>query len=374
MKFTVSSAALNSQLQNLAKIISSKNSLAILDCFLFEVNNGQLTITAGDGENMMKAVISLDESDADGKFVIPHRTILDAVKELPEQPLVFNIDLSTFAINVTYMNGSYNFTAQSGEEYPSFPALEGETSVITINETVLAGNLNRTFFAVAADELHPVMNGVFFDQKEDNLTLVASDGHKLVRDRNFNIKSPAPCSFILPKKPASLLKGILGKQDADVVIRFNVNKAEIGYSGGVIACRLIEGKFPNYEAVIPQNNPNNVTINRKALLSAMRRVLPFASEGSELVRFNLTAGQLELQSEDIDFATSAKESISCEYAGSNMSIGFKGSSIMEILNNLTSEEVTIQLADPSRAGVIVPAEKNDDESVLMLLMPMLLND
>jgi DNA polymerase-3 subunit beta len=153
-----------------------------------------------------------------------------------------------------------------------------------------------------------------------------------------------------------------------------VNKAEIGYSGGVIACRLIEGKFPNYEAVIPQNNPNNVTINRKALLSAMRRVLPFASEGSELVRFNLTAGQLELQSEDIDFATSAKESISCEYAGSNMSIGFKGSSIMEILNNLTSEEVTIQLADPSRAGVIVPAEKNDDESVLMLLMPMLLND
>lgn len=374
MRFTLSSSALNSRLQTLSKVINSKNSLQILDSFLFDIQDKQLNITASDSENVMRTSVQLDECDGESKFAVPNRTILDAVKELPEQPLTFDVDTNNFTIQIQYQNGVYNFTAQNAAEYPETQAIPDGATVITMNAGTLNDNINRSLFATAQDELRPVMNGIYFDLTSDSLAIVASDGHKLVRNKNFNLKSETPASFILPKKPAMLLRNVLTKDEGDAVIKFDAKNAEIHYAGGSLSCRLIEGRYPNYTSVIPQNNPNQLTVDRKGLLGALRRVLPFASESSQLIRLHLEAGKLELSSEDVDFATSAKESIVCDYSGQTMSIGFKGSSLTEILTNLESEDVTIQLADPSRAGVIVPVTQPEGEDVLMLIMPMLLND
>ena len=374
MRFTLSSNALNNRLQTLSKVINSKNSLPILDCFLFDIRNNELNITASDSENVMRTSVKLDECDGECRFAVPNRTILDAVKELPEQPLTFEVDTHNFTIKIQYQNGVYNFTAQNAAEYPNTQEIPDGATVITINSTILNDNINRSLFATAQDELRPVMNGVYFDLTAESLAIVASDGHKLVRNKNFSIKSDTPAAFILPKKPATLLRNVLGKGDSDAVIKFDNRNAEIHYEGGSLSCRLIEGRYPNYNSVIPMNNPNQLTVDRKGLLGALRRVLPFASESSQLIRFHLEAGKLELSSEDIDFATSAKESIVCDYSGQTMNIGFKGSSLTEILTNLDSNEITIQLADPSRAGVIVPVTQPENEDILMLIMPMLLND
>ena len=374
MKFTVSSTLLNNRLQTLAKVLSSKNSMPILDCFLFEIIEGSLKITASDSENLMTSTLPLDESEGDSRFAVPSKNILDAVRELPEQPLLIDVNTETLNANVLYQNGKYNFTLQNADEYPVFQDLQGESDVITIDSGVLANNISRSLFATATGNLRPLMNGLFFDQREDYLAVVASDGHKLVVTQNFNLKSDHSSSFILPKKPASLLKNVLGKDGGDVVIRFNTNGAKITFADGILVCRLSEGKYPNYESVIPKDNPNKTNINRLGLLSALRRVLPFASESSELVRINLSMGNLQLQSEDVDFSTSAKEDVVCEYDGPKMSIGFKGGTLVEILSNLESDEVTILLGDPSRAGVILPTDQPADAKILMLVMPMLLNE
>lgn len=374
MKFSISSSALSGRLQNLAKVLSSKTTLPILDNFLFEVTDGVLTLTASDSETLMTTTLPLDECDGNGRFTIPSRTILDATRELPEQPLSFDIDLNSLAVRINYQNGVYNFTAQSAVEYPKGKEMEGTVGSIQIESGVLYNSIVRTLFATAQDELRPVMNGVFFDLSTDGLAIVATDGHKLVRNRNKAIKSSEARSFILPKKPATLLRNMLQKDATLVEIKFDERNAEISFSNGMLSCRLIEGKYPNYNSVIPQENPNQITIDRKGLISALRRVLPFASEGSQLIRFHVEMGNLELSSEDVDFATSAKENIVCDYTGVPMNIGFKGGSLSEVLNNLDSDDVVIQLSDPSRAGIIVPAVQPADEDVLMLIMPMLLND
>lgn len=374
MKFTVSSTLLNNRLQTLAKVLSSKNSMPILDCFLFEITEGSLTITASDSENLMTSTLSLDESEGNSKFAVPSKNILDAVRELPEQPLLIDVDTDTLNASVTYQNGKYNFTLQNAEEYPVFQDLQGDCNVITIDSGVLANNIGRSLFATATGNLRPLMNGLLFDQREDYLAVVASDGHKLVETQDNGLKCDNASSFILPKKPASLLKNVLGKDDGDVVIRYNANGAKITFTDDVLVCRLAEGKYPNYESVIPKDNPNKLNINRQGLLSALRRVLPFASESSELVRINLSLGNMQLQSEDVDFCTSAKEDVSCEYDGPKMSIGFKGGTLVEILSNLDSEEVSILLGDPSRAGVILPVDQPENTKILMLVMPMLLNE
>lgn len=374
MKFTLSSTVLYSRLSSLVRVINSKNSMPILDCFLFDVRDNKLTITASDSENVMKSDITLDSCDGEGSFAVPNRTILDSVKELPEQPLNFEVDLQNFAITVKYQNGIYNFIAQDATEYPREQAVKDDATTITIDSGVLADNVNRSLFATAQDELRPVMNGVFFDLTSDSLAIVASDGHKLVRNRILSIKSDTPASFILPKKPAALLKNALAKDGGDVIIKFDDRNAEINFSDGSLKCRLIEGRYPNYGSVIPKDNPNQITIDRKSLLGALRRVLPFASDSSQLIRFHVEAGSLELSSEDIDFSTSAREKILCDYNGQPMSIGFKGASLAEILGNLESSDVIIELADPSRAGVLVPSEQPENQDILMLIMPMLLND
>ena len=374
MRFNLSSTALGSRLLTLSRVINSKNSLPILDCFLFSVHDGQLTVTASDSENVMRGTLNLENCEGEGDFAVNNHTILDAVKELPEQPLSLDVDMGEMKIYITYQNGSYNFPILNADEYPKAQTVSENATTITIDAGILSDNVNRSLFATAQDELRPVMNGIYFDLQADSLAIVASDGHKLVRNKNFMIKSDIPASFILPKKPATLLKNVLSKDGGDVVIRFDDRSADISFAEGNLSCRLIEGKYPNYNSVIPQDNPNQVTIDRKSLIGALRRVLPFASDSSQLIRFHVAAGLLELRAEDIDFATSAKESVTCEYGGNPMDIGFKGSSMREILNNLESEDVTIQLADPSRAGIIIPGAQPENEDILMLIMPMLLND
>ena len=374
MRFSVSSTALSSRLVALSRVINSKNSLPILGDFLFEIVDGRLNLTASDSEVMMRTSMELNETDGDGRFCVGNHNLLEAVKGISEQPISFEVNQNENIARISYQNGMFSLPIENADEFPQAQQIGEGAHTIGISTQLLGENINRSLFATAQDELRVVMNGIYFDLTPDCLAIVASDGHKLVRNKIFTVKSDEPASFILPKKPATLLKSVLGKQGGDVVIRFDERNAEINFEDGIIVCRLIEGRYPNYNSVIPADNPNKLTIDRRVLIGALRRVLPFASESSQLVRLHMETGKLELTSEDVDFSTSARENITCDYAGVPMSIGFKGSSLSEILNNLTSEEVSVELADPSRAGIIVPVQQPENEDILMLIMPMLLND
>lgn len=374
MRFSVSSSALSAKLNMLSKVINGKSSLPILDSFLFEISADGMTITASDSDNIIKSTLPLTDVEGGGEFCIPNRVMLDALKELPEQPLQFDVDNETYAIKLLYQNGLYNFTGLSAEPYPRSQHMSDAAYSVTLPAQLLIDNLSRTIFATGNDELRPVMSSIHFDMTADAVAIVASDGHKLVRNLNYMVKSETPSTFNLPKKPGTLLKNILSKEGDDVVIKFDDRSAEFFFSEGEMRCRLIDGRYPNYNSVIPQDNPCKATIDRKALVSALRRVLPFASESSQLVRFRIENNRFEVSSEDLDFSTAAKEQLACEYVGTPISIGFKGTGLMEVLSNLQSEHVVIELADPSRAGIFVPLEQPENEDVLMLLMPMLLND
>ena len=374
MRLTISSTALASRLSALSKVFNNKNTMPILDCYLFDVKGNTLTITASDSENVMTTQLQADEADSEGTFAVNYRTILDAVRELPEQPLTLDVDMSSFAVKVIYLNGMYNFTAQRGDEFPRLqPLHDGATSII-IDSKTLVNDISHSIFATANEELRPVMNGIYFDLNQEGLAIVASDGHKLVRTRNKNIKTENPMSFILPKKPATLLKNVLTKSEDEVIIRFDDRNANISYADGSLTCRLIEGRYPNYNSVIPQDNPNQLTMDRMVMIGVIRRVLPFASDSSQQIRLHIEAGKAVISSEDIEFYTSATEEIICDYTGATMDIGFKGTTLMEILTNLDCEEVTLEFADPSRPCLILPTQQPENEDLLMLIMPMLLND
>lgn len=374
MKFIVSSTSLLSHLQAISRVINSKNTLPIMDCFLFNLQDGTLSITASDTETTMVTSIEVTESDSDGRFAIVARTLLDAMKEIPEQPLTFNLNPNTLEITVQYMNGQYTVMGQNADEYPQ-PATLGDNAVhANIPADVLLNGINRALFATADDELRPVMNGIYFDITPDDITMVASDGHKLVRNKNLSVKGSEKAAFILPKKPANLLKNVLTKEENSVSIDFDDRNAVITLEKYRMVCRLLEGRYPNYNSVIPQNNPYKITIDRAVLLSALRRVSVFSSQSSSLVKLRMGDNKLVISTQDLDFSTSAEETLVCQYEGNPMSIGFKAPFLIDILNNLPGQDVIIELADPSRAGVIVPAEQEENCDLLMLLMPMMLND
>ena len=374
MRFTVSSTTLSSKLVALSRVINSKNALPILGDFVFEISGNTLRLTASDGENTMLSTVELAESDGDGRFAIGNHDLLEAVKGVSEQPLIFDVDLQANMAKINYQNGLFSLPIENADEYPTAQMVSDNASTIVISNQLLNENINRSIFATAQDELRPVMNGIYFDLTADCLAVVASDGHKLVRNRIYTIKSDQPAAFILPKKPASLLKNLLGKDAGDVTIRFDERNAEIKVSDDIIKCRLIEGRYPNYNSVIPQNNPNELRIDRNGLLAALRRVQPFANDSSNLIRFHVESSTLQLDAEDYDFSKTATERITCEYNGQTMNIGFKGSSFIEVLSNFDCAEVIIQLADPSRAGLVLPSEQPENQDVMMLMMPMLLND
>ena len=373
MKFIVSSTGLFSHLQAISRVVNSKNSLPILDCFLLELTDGTLSVTASDSETTLTTSIETNEYDGDGKFAVNSKTILDALKEIPEQPLTFEVN-ENMEIVVKYQNGKYSLMGQNADEYPQSPNLGSNAVHVTIGAPILMNGINRALFATADDELRPVMNGVYFDITTEDITFVASDGHKLVRNKTYKARGNEKAAFILPKKPATLLKNLLPKEMGDVQIDFDDRNAVFTLENYSMTCRLIEGRYPNYNSVIPQNNPHKATIDRTAFMSGLKRVSVFSSAASSLIKLHLDMNTIQISGQDIDFSTSAEETMMCQYEGAPMSIGFKSTFLIDILNNISSQEVVMELADPSRAGVIVPIEQDAEEDLLMLLMPMMLND
>lgn len=374
MKFIVSSTTLFSHLQAISRVINSKNSLPILDCILIELQDGTLTMTASDSETTLSTSIEVNEYDGEGKFAISSKTILEALKENPEQPLTFNINHDNLEIAVSYQNGNYKMIAQNGDEFPLPTQKASGTVNISMAADIMLAGINRCVFATADDELRPVMNGIYFDITPQDVTLVSSDGHKLVRNKSYASRGEEKAAFILPKKPANLLKNILPKEQGDVQISFDDKNAVFTMENYQMTCRLIEGRYPNYNSVIPQNNPHKAVIDRVTFISALKRVSVFSSQASSLIKLHLEENRITISAQDIDFSTSAEETLVCQYEGKNMSIGFKSSFLIEILNNISAQNVIIELADPSRAGLIVPEEQDENEDLLMLLMPMMLND
>jgi DNA polymerase-3 subunit beta len=375
MKFVVPSNLLLSHLQTVGRVIASKNSIPVLDCFLFELRENQLTITAADNETRMITSIEVADVKGQGVFAIPSKNLLDSLKELPDQPVVFELNDESLEMVIQYENGRYTFVAQSGDEYPQSKPLSEGAAKLTLSADDLSTGISRTIFAGGDDELRPVMNGVFFDITDEDITFVASDGHKLVRLQKLNVKGNERASFILPRKPANLLKSVLPRENGDVTIGFDSNNAYFTTEHFVVVSRLIEGRYPNYNGVIPKENPYKVNTDRVQLLNALKRVTVFSNSASSLIKLNISENSLFISAQDIDFSTYAEETVPCVYDGGvEINIGFKGTYLIEILNNILSEEVVLELADPSRAGLVVPAENEADEDLLMLLMPMMLND
>ena len=374
MKFILSSLKLLKAVQSLAGVINSSNTLPILDDFLFNISDNELRITASDLETTMIVTIQPDLVEGAGEVTIPARLLIDILKNLPDIPVSFNIDETTLAIEITTGEGRYKMVGHKSDEFPQVPVLE-EASQWEIPADVLACGFEKTVFATGNDEIRPVMTGVFMEMTNNGLNFVATDAHKLVRYRRLDIKPDVLASFIVPKKPINQLKTALaGKADETVVVEFNKTNASFTMSGFQLVCRLIDGKYPNYETVIPKANPNKLTIDRQLLLSAIRRVAIFSSKATHQIRFKITGQELVLTAEDLDYYNEAKERLACNYDGSDMEIGFNSRFFQEMLGNLSQTEVLLEMSAPNRAGLIIPVDnQNADEDILMLLMPVMLN-
>jgi len=375
MKFVVSSIDLLNHLQALSRVISSKNTLPILDNFLLKLDGKTLEITASDLETTMITTIELDNTSGSGMIAIPAKLITDSLREFPDQPLTFTIDTESYAITISSENGQFSVVGQHGEDFPLLPRIKTDRSVsLKISASSFISGINSTLFATADDELRPVMNGIFLEISTSDMTFVASDAHKLVRYKRKDVQSEAASSFILPKKPAGLLKNLLGKGQDIVSIDFDDKNAFFQLPSYRIVCRLVEGNYPSYNSVIPVNNPNKLLIDRVKLLNTVRRVSVFSNQASNLVRLSLKGNRLTVSAQDIDFSTSAVEELACQYNGDPLDIGFKSTFMVEILSNIQSSDVSIELSDASRAGLFIPfGSENDQEDVLMLLMPMMIN-
>jgi len=378
MKFKASSTILLSHLQAISRVINSKNSLQILDNFLFSLEGQQLTMTASDTETTLITSMEVEDVEGAGKVAVSSRLLLDTLREFSDQPLNFQINDSNLAMVITSANGTYNFIGQNGDEYPRLPELQADAKMMTLPVNTLSAGISKTLFCTADDELRPVMNGIYFDILKDSLTLVATDAHKLVRYKtsytSVNLSEEDKASFILPKKPANMLKNILPKESGEVEVKFDNKNAYFKLSNYTMICRQVEGRYPNYNGVIPKENPYKIIVDRVSLLNALKRVSVFSNQASNLIKLQISENQIFISAQDIDFSISAEETINCQYADDQIKIGFKSAFLIEILNNINSNDVIVELTDPSRAGIILPFENEDNEDILMLLMPMLLND
>ncbi|GAB1451863.1 DNA polymerase III subunit beta [Draconibacterium sp.] len=375
MKFVVSSTELLSHLSALSRVISSKSTMPILDNFLFQLSESALTITASDLESTLITSLELDNIEGEGSIAVPARLFIDTLKEFPEQPLTFQIDGGSYTVEIFSDNGKYSITGQNAEDFPELPKLNEEsTSTINVSHVALRKGIDKTLFATADDELRPVMNGIFIELTPDYMSFVASDAHKLVRYRRTDAKADFESSFILPKKPAGLLKNLLPREEFDVKIEFDEKNAHFTLSSYKLICRLVEGNYPSYNSVIPTKNPNVMSIDRLMFFNTVKRVSVFSNQASNLIKLNINDNQLVVSAQDIDFSISAVERLACEYEGDAMEIGFKSTFLQEILTNISAGDVQVQMSDPTRAGLLLPADSADDsEDMLMLLMPMMIN-
>jgi len=374
MKFVVSSTELLSHLQAISRVISNKSTLPILDNFLFDLKENKLVLTASDLEVTMVTSLELENADGEGTIAMPSRILLETLKKFPEQPLNFDIDMDSFGVNIVTEKGKFSIVGQNGEDFPELPQLDADkSSSLQVGVELLEAGVNKTLFATADDELRPVMNGVLVELSPENMTFVASDSHKLVRYRRLDATTDFTASFILPKKPAGLLKNVLPKESGEVAIEFDDKNAFFTLPNYKLVCRLVEGNYPSYNAVIPQDNPYKVIIDRNEFNNTLGRVSIFSNQASNLVKLKLTSGEMVVSAQDIDFSISAHERLSCQYEGDEMEIGFKSGFLADILANLNSTDVILELSDPSRAGILLPFENGENEDELMLLMPMMIN-
>ncbi len=376
MKFIVSSSTLSAHLQKISKAISGKSTIPILDSFLFDLDNNELTLTASDLESTLVTKIELDNTEGNGKIALEAKRLLDILKEFPEQPLTFEIDTENLNTVILSENGKFNIVGSPADEYPKYAELTNDAMTsIPLTAELLDSGINKTVFATANDELRPVMNGIYFSITQEDITFVASDSHKLVRYKRTDVKNEQEeASFILPKKPANLLKGLLASEENEVHISFDNKNAVFAFGQMKLICRLTEGKYPNYESVIPTDNPNKLIINRADLYNTIKRVSVFSNQASNLIKLHLKENEISVSAQDIDLSISAHERLTCQYQGDDMEIGFKSLFLLEILSNIGSDEVVFELSDPSKAGIMLPFESDEkNEDVLMLLMPMMVN-
>ena len=372
MKFIVSSTQLLKQLQTLGGVINSNNTLSILDNFLFELEDNQLQISASDLETTMSASIEVD-SNENGKVAIPAKLLLDTLKTFPEQPLTFTVAENN-TIEISSESGKYALAYADGEDFPTAVTLDSPSSTLIKGE-ILANAISKTIFASGNDDLRPVMSGVFFQFTPESLTFVATDAHKLVKYVRKDIQADDVAEFIMPKKPLNLLKNILSGSESDVKIEYNESNAKFSFDNITMICRLIDGKYPNYEAVIPKDNPNKLVIDRKLFLNSVRRVSIFASKSTHQIRLKMAGTELKISAEDIDFSNKADERLSCSYEGDDMQIGFNSRFLLEMLNNLTSEEIMLEMSLPNRAGILTPVDGLEEgEEITMLVMPVMISN
>jgi len=373
MKFIVSSPLLLKSLQAISGVLSTHNTLPILDNFLFELEKDELTITTSDLETTMSIKLNVSKSVESGSIAIPARILMDILKTFSDVPLTFSVNKETFGIEINAGEGKYKLVGAKSDVYPKTPTLDN-TSLIELNSQVIAQALNKTIFATGNDEYRPVMSGVYCQLAPEGMIFVATDAHKLVRYKRADAVSEKVASFILPKKPLNQLKNLLIAEDTSVQMKYNQTNAFFAFKNIQLVCRLIEGKYPNYEAVIPTENPNKLSIERLPFLNSIKRVSLFASQSTYQIRLNISGRELLLSSEDVDFSNEAKERLTCNYEGADMEIGFNSKFLIEILNNLSSDEIKIEMSEPNRAGIITPVNnENKDEDILMLVMPVMLN-
>ena len=374
MEFKVSSSALYSRLTAASKVMGSKNSMPILDCILFDVKDGQITITASDSEKYYITTAPVIEQNGNARFCIPAKTIIDSIKELAEQPLTISFNEETMKVEGQHSSGSFSVMAQDAAPYPLAKQVSDSATCLTMPAEVMLNGINRCLFATANDEIRLVMNGIYVDITPDYLIFAGTDGRKLVRNTVHSIKTGLTAGFILPKKVCTILKTVLNKDDEQIEVLFDTDKATIKSEDMTMHFRLIEGRYPNYNAVIPQSNPFKPTVDRIALSSALKRVAVFCNQSSGLVKVELSNNSMKLTGQDNEYATSAEEFLTCDYNSSPISIGFSCQFLLEIANILESDSITLEVADPSRPGIIRPVDDNTEDEVLMLLMPMRVED
>lgn len=374
MKFILSSLKLLKSLQALGGVIGSNNTLPILDDFLFSLKEGKLSITASDLETTMIIILEPEMQDGEGDVTIPARLLLDIMKTFPDIPVTIDVNNDTLMVELTAGEGRYKLSGHKSDEFPQIPVLDDPTEM-ELPAEVLANGFEKTIFATGNDELRPVMAGVLVELSDEYMTIVATDAHKLVRYRRMDIKSEQAASFILPKKPINQLKNLLsGKSEAQVKLAFNQKNAAFSFENVKLVCRLIEGKYPNYEAVIPTTNPNKLSIDRLSLLNSIRRVAIFSNKATHQVRFKMTGQELMLSAEDLDYYNEAKERLVCSFEGDDMEIGFNSRFFQEMLTNMDTDNVQLEMSAPNRAGIMVPIDnENREEDILMLIMPVMLN-
>jgi len=373
MKFIISSTLLLKNLQAILGVINTNNTLPILDDFLFELKDDSLTITSSDLETTMRVTVKPDKSEETGSIAIPAKILVETLKTFADIPVAFAINPETLMIEISAGEGKYKLSGHKSDEYPRTPLLEDTTSV-TFDSRVMSQAINKTLFATGNDELRLVLSGVFCELSPDDVTFVATDAHKLVRYRRTDLKTADSASFILPKKPLNLLKNILASLEIPVTIEYNKTNSFFSFSNIHLICRLIDGKYPNYDAVIPKENPNRLTVDRHALLTTIRRVSIFANQSTHQIRFKVSGQELLLSAEDIDFSNEAKERLTCSYDGEDMEIGFNSKFLLEMLSNIETEEISLEMSAPNKAGILTPLNnENKNEDILMLVMPVMLN-